>query len=111
MRGGLALLLAGGAIGAAITVLILNSEREPEYATGSSGVDRAAVKTFGWGLKQRVEGKMGRVAGTVKEGLGRFTGDSDLESEGTVDQVTGRVRDTVGQVGTAAAQTLHDLNQ
>jgi hypothetical protein len=44
-RGGLALLLAGGAIGAAVAVLILNSEREPEYATGYDGVERAAGKT------------------------------------------------------------------
>ena len=111
MRGGLALLLAGGAIGAAIAVLILNGEGEPEYATGYDGVERAAGKTFGWGLKQRAEGKMAGVAGAVKEGVGRFTGDSDLEDEGTFDRVAGKVKDTVGKVGTAAAQTLHDLNK
>ena len=111
MRGGLALLLAGGAIGAAIAVLILNSERESECTMGYNGVDRAAGKTFGWGLKQRAEGKMVSVAGAVKEGFGRVTGDSDLENEGTVDRVAGAVKDTVGQVGTAAAQTLHDLNR
>ena len=37
---GLAFLLAGGAIGAAVAVLILNSEREPDYATGYDGVER-----------------------------------------------------------------------
>jgi uncharacterized protein YjbJ (UPF0337 family) len=111
MRGGLALLLAGGAIGAAITALILNNERESEYAAGQIGVDRAAAKTFGWGLRQRAEGNMVNAAGAVKEGLGRFTGDPDLENEGTVDRVTGKVQDTLGKVGTAAAQTLHDLNR
>jgi uncharacterized protein YjbJ (UPF0337 family) len=111
MRGGLALLLAGGAIGAAIAVLILNSESEPEYATGYDGVERAAGKTFGWGVKQRAKGKMASVAGAVKEGVGRFTGDADLEAEGSVDRVVGKVKDVAGEVGTAAAQTLHDLNR
>jgi uncharacterized protein YjbJ (UPF0337 family) len=111
MRSGLAWLVAGGAIGAAIAVLVLNSDNEPEYATGYDGVERAAGKTFGWGVKQRAEGKMASVAGAVKEGVGRFTGDADLEAEGTVDRVVGKVKDVAGEVGTAAAQTLHDLNR
>ncbi len=111
MRGELAWLLAGGAIGAAIAVLVLNSDDEPEYATGSDGVERAARKTFGWGLKQRAQGKMASVAGAVKEGVGRFTNDADLEAEGTIDQVAGKVKDVAGEVGTAAGQTLHDLNR
>jgi uncharacterized protein YjbJ (UPF0337 family) len=110
MRSGVALLLAGGAIGA-IAVLVLTSDSQPEYATGYDGVERAAGKTFGWGVKQRVKGKMAGVAGAVKEGIGRFTGDADLEAEGTFDRVAGKVQDTVGEVGTAAAQTLHDLNR
>jgi uncharacterized protein YjbJ (UPF0337 family) len=111
MRGGLAFLLAGGAIGAAVAVLILNSEREADHATGYDGVDRAAGKTFGWGAKQRAKGKMERIGGAVKEGVGRFTGDADLEAEGSVDRMIGTVKDAAGEVGTAAAQTLHDLNQ
>lgn len=111
MRGGLAWLLAGGAIGAAIAVLVLTSDNEPEHDTGYDGVERAARKTFGWGVKQRAEGKVGSVVGTVKEGVGRFTGDPDLEAEGTVDKVTGKVKDAVGEFGTAAAQTIHDLNR
>jgi uncharacterized protein YjbJ (UPF0337 family) len=89
----------------------MNSEREPDIATGYDGVERAAGKTFGWGVKQRARGKMERVGGAVKEGVGRFTGDADLEAEGSVDRVVGTVKDAAGEVGTAAAQTLHDLNQ
>jgi uncharacterized protein YjbJ (UPF0337 family) len=111
MRSGLAWLVAGGAIGAAIAVLVLNSDNEPEYATGYDGVERAAGKAYGWGVKQRAGGKMASVAGAVKEGVGRFTGDADLEAEGSVDRVVGTVKDAAGEVGTAAAQTLHDLNQ
>jgi uncharacterized protein YjbJ (UPF0337 family) len=108
---GLAMLLAGGAAGAAIAAVILNREREPEYATGYEGVDRAAGKTFGWGMKQRGEGKMAKMAGAVKEGVGRLTGDRGLEGEGTFDRVVGEVKDKVGEVGTAAGQTVHDLNR
>jgi uncharacterized protein YjbJ (UPF0337 family) len=112
MRAGLALLLAGGAIGASIAVMVLKStDEELGYETGYDGVDRAAAKTFGWGVKQRAAGKMASVAGAVKEGVGRFTGDPDLESEGTFDRVAGKVKDAVGEVGTAAGQTLHDLNR
>src|SRR4051794_23509492 len=111
MRGGLAFLLAGGAIGAAIAAIVLNSDREREYAGGYGGVERAAGKTFGWGVKQRAGGKVAGVAGAVKEGIGRFTGDSDLEAEGAFDRAAGKVKDTVGEVGTAAAQTIHDLNK
>ncbi|HTH53474.1 MAG TPA: CsbD family protein [Edaphobacter sp.] len=111
MRGGLGLLLAGGAIGAAIAVLILNSESGLEYETGYDGVDRAARKTFGWGLKQRAEGKVAKAAGAVKEGFGRFVEDPNLEAEGTLDRVAGKVKDVAGEVGTAAAETLHDLNR
>ncbi len=54
---------------------------------------------------------MDRCSASVKEGVGRFTGDTNLEAEGTVDKVTGKVKDAVGEFGTAAAQTLHDLNR
>jgi uncharacterized protein YjbJ (UPF0337 family) len=108
---GLGLLLAGGAAGAAIAAVILKSQGEPEYATGYEGMDRAAGKTFGWGFKQRAKGKMASVAGAVKEGVGRFAGDPNLEAEGKFDRVAGAVKDKVGEVGTAAGQTLHDLNR
>jgi len=115
MRGGLAWLLAGTAIGAAIAVLVLNSDGEPSYETGYDtgydGVDRAAAKTYGWGVKTRSEGKVGGVVGKVKEGFGKLTGDEDLQAEGTIDRAVGKVKDVAGEVGTAAAQTLHDLNK
>jgi uncharacterized protein YjbJ (UPF0337 family) len=113
MRAELGWLLAGGAIGATIAVMAM-TDVEQGLASGNKGynsLDRAAAKTFGWGTKQRAEGKVGSVLGSVKEGVGRFTGDTNLEAEGTVDKVTGKVKDAVGEFGTAAAQTLHDLNR
>lgn len=103
-------LLAGAAIGAAVAVLVLN-ESESEYATGYDSVEGAARKTFGWGTRQRAEGKVGSVVGRFKEAAGEFTGDSDLEAEGTVEKVTGKVKDAAGEFGHAAAQTIHDLNK
>jgi uncharacterized protein YjbJ (UPF0337 family) len=103
-------LLAGVAIGAGIAVLVLNGE-EPEHATGYDSVDHAARKTFGWGTRQRAEGTVGSVVGRVKEGVGRFTGDSDLEAEGTVQKVAGKVKDAAGEAGQAVAETIHDLNK
>jgi uncharacterized protein YjbJ (UPF0337 family) len=58
-------------------------------------------------VKKRAEDKVASIAGAV----GRFTGDADLEAEGSIDRVAGKVKDAVGEVGTAAAQTLHDLNR
>jgi uncharacterized protein YjbJ (UPF0337 family) len=103
-------LLAGAAIGAGVAVLILN-DWEPQYDTGYDSVDRAAGKSFGWGTRQKAEGKVGSVIGKVKEGAGRFTGDSDLQAEGTVDKVAGKVKDAAGEVGQAVGQTVHDLNK
>jgi len=111
MRGGLAWLLAGGAIGAAIAVLVLRSDAEPQYASGYDDVERGAAKTYGWGVKQRAAGKTGSVVGAVKEGFGKLTGDDDLQAEGVVERFAGNVRDKVGEVGTAVGQTIHDLNR
>ena len=106
---GLPWLLAGTAIGAGVAMLVLN-EWEQEGDTGYDSVDRAARKTFGWGTRQRAEGRIGSVVGSVKETVGQFTGDPDLAAEGTLDKVAGRAKDTAGELGQAAAQTIHDLN-
>lgn len=103
-------IIAGVGIGAGATILLLNAQ-EPEYATGYDGVERAARKTFGWGTKQRVEGKVGSVAGAIKEGVGRFTGDDQMAGEGATDRVAGKVKDAAGQLGHAVGQTIHDLNK
>jgi uncharacterized protein YjbJ (UPF0337 family) len=106
-------ILAGVGIGVGVTILIFNGEvgTQPEYATGYDGVERAARKSFGWGTKNRAEGKVRSFAGAVKEGVGRFTGDQEMADEGTVDRVVGDVKDVAGQVGHAVGETIHDLNK
>src|SRR5580698_5932463 len=101
---------AGIGIGIGVTFLLF-SEPEPAYDTGYDSVERAARKTFGWGTKKRAEGKAGSVAGAVKEGLGRITGDQQMEDEGTAQRFVGNVKDAAGEFGHAAAQTIHDLNR
>lgn len=46
--------------------------------------------------KDRVEGAAKNVGGKIKEAAGKATGDEKLKREGQVDQVTGKVQNTVG---------------
>jgi uncharacterized protein YjbJ (UPF0337 family) len=103
-------IIAGVGIGVGVTILLFN-DAEPNYATGYDGVERAARKTFGWGTKKRAEGKVGEVAGAIKEGVGRLTGDDRIASEGAADRVAGNVKDATGQLGHAVGETIHDLNR
>jgi uncharacterized protein YjbJ (UPF0337 family) len=102
-------IIAGVGIGVGVTILLFNEE--PAYATGYEGVERAARKTFGWGTKKRGEGKVGAVAGAIKEGVGQLTGDPQMADEGAADRVVGNVKDAAGQVGHAVGETIHDLNR
>ena len=103
-------IIAGVGIGLGVTILLFN-ESEPDYATGYEGVERAARKTFGWGTKKRAEGKVGSLAGAIKEGVGRLTGDDEMAAEGAVDRVVGNAKDAAGQLGHAVGETIHDLNR
>ena len=102
--------IAGVGIGAGVTILLF-SESEPEYATGFNGVERAARKTFNWGTKRRAEGKVGAVAGAIKEGIGKLTGDDRMAGEGAADRAMANMRDAAGQVGHAVGETIHDMNR
>ena len=106
---GLTWLVAG--VGVAIAAYIVLNQPGPQYATGDEDVEYAADRTALWGSKQRLSGTGGRLAGKVKEGLGRATADDQLASEGTADQLAGVVKDTAGKVAQAAGQTIHDLNR
>jgi uncharacterized protein YjbJ (UPF0337 family) len=106
-------ILVGVGVGMAATVLLFNDGlgAEPEYATGYDGVERAARKTFGWGTGKQAEGKVGSVAGAIKQKVGEFTGDEQLADEGAADRVVGDVKDAAGKLGNAVGQTIHDLNK
>lgn len=46
--------------------------------------------------KDRVEGAAKDLGGKVKEAAGKVTGDEKLKREGQVDQVAGKVQNTIG---------------
>jgi uncharacterized protein YjbJ (UPF0337 family) len=106
---GLTWLLAG--VGVALAAYIVLNQPGPQYATGDDDVEYAADRTALWGSKQRVSGTGGRLAGRLKEGLGRATGSDQLAGEGVADQLAGAVKDTAGKVAQAAGQTIHELNR
>lgn len=54
--------------------------------------------------ENRVEGAWDKVKGTVKEGIGKVTGDEKLQAEGKADKVTGTAESTVG----GAKDTVRD---
>ena len=46
----------------------------------------------------RIEGAAKQVGGNIKEGVGKLTGDEKLQAEGRVEQVEGKVQNTVGGI-------------
>ncbi len=106
---GLTWVIAG--IGVAFAAYIVLNQPGPQYATGDDDVEYAADRTALWGSKQRLSGTGGRLAGKLKEGLGRATGNDQLAGEGAADRLAGAVKNTAGEVAQAAGQTLHELNR
>ena len=98
-------------VGAGIAAYIILNQPGPRYATGDDDVEYGADRAALWGSKQRVYGAGRGLAGKVKEGVGRITGDDELAGEGVVDQAAGAVKDTAGRAAQAVGQTVHDLNR
>ena len=48
--------------------------------------------------KDRTEGSGKNMAGKLKEGVGKLTGDSKTQAEGQGDQVEGKVQNTIGGI-------------
>ena len=97
-------IVAGVGIGAGVTLLLGLAEPKAEHATGYDGVEGAARKTFNWGRKKRAGGKVQSIAGAIKEGVGKFTGDNQMANEGAAEQIAGDVKDVAGQHGHAAGE-------
>lgn len=95
-------IITAAAVCAALYVIGQNSS--PQYAGTQGDVNDAADQAGAWGTKQRLTGTGGNLAGKVKEGAGKLTGDTQLEGEGKLDQAVGTVKDTVGK----AAQAISD---
>ena len=46
--------------------------------------------------KDRIKGSANQAKGTIKEAVGKVTGDSKLEAEGKADKIGGKVQNAVG---------------
>ncbi len=46
--------------------------------------------------KDRIQGSAKQAKGSVKEGLGKATGDSKMQAEGKTDKATGKVQNAIG---------------
>ena len=51
-----------------------------------------------------VKGKFHEVKGGIKEKAGKLTNDPDLEAEGQVEKVAGKIQKKIGQVGRVLEQ-------
>ncbi|HEX8853643.1 MAG TPA: CsbD family protein [Pyrinomonadaceae bacterium] len=58
--------------------------------------------------KDEAEGKFDQAKGSVKEGLGRVTGDDELESEGIADRAGGNLQEGFGTARRKVGEAIED---
>ncbi|RYB07224.1 CsbD family protein [Lichenibacterium ramalinae] len=56
--------------------------------------------------KNRIEGALDQAKGTVKEAIGKVTGNDRLEAEGTADKVAGKAKGAVGEAKDAVKDAV-----
>ena len=61
--------------------------------------------------KDEAAGKMEKGKGVVKEKVGEWTGDADLEAEGVADQAAGTVREKTGTVERKVNETVESVKK
>jgi uncharacterized protein YjbJ (UPF0337 family) len=61
--------------------------------------------------KDEVEGKGKDIKGKVKEKVGEWTNDPDLEAEGNADQVEGNVQETFGETKRKVGETIEEIGK
>lgn len=61
--------------------------------------------------KNTVEGKLEQVKGSVKEALGKVTGNDRLEAEGATEKVAGKAQEGVGKAQEAAKDAADKLRK
>ena len=58
--------------------------------------------------KDRIAGSAKVIKGSVKEAIGKVTGDAKLETEGKADKVEGNVQNAIGGVKDAVRDALKE---
>lgn len=61
--------------------------------------------------ENRVEGKGKDIKGRIKRQVGEWTGDAQLQDEGTMDQAEGKVQNAWGKVKDAARDVKDDVTK
>ena len=61
--------------------------------------------------KDEIKGKGKQVKGTVKEELGKLTGDRDLEDRGTADRAEGKVQEGFGKAKRKIGEAVEDIGE
>jgi len=56
--------------------------------------------------KDRIEGAAKQVKGSIKEAVGKVTGDKKTQAEGVAEKAAGKVQNSVGGAKDAARETL-----
>ncbi len=84
----------------------LNAEGKVEHAAGSAqnAAGKAESEPRAGVDHDRVEGAAKKMGGSIKEGVGKLTGDAKLQAEGKADKAAGSVQNAVG----GAKDTVRD---
>lgn len=61
--------------------------------------------------KDRIKGKMDEVAGRAKRQAGEWTGDTEAQGEGAVEEVKGKAQNAWGNVKDAARDVKDDIER
>jgi uncharacterized protein YjbJ (UPF0337 family) len=56
--------------------------------------------------KDRIDGAAKQVKGSIKEAVGKVTGDKKTQAEGVAEKAAGKVQNSVGGAKDAARETL-----
>ncbi|AOJ27712.1 MULTISPECIES: CsbD family protein [Burkholderia] len=56
--------------------------------------------------RNRIEGKLKQVKGSVKEALGKVTGDRKAEAEGVAEQQAGKIQEKAGEAADAVRKPV-----
>jgi uncharacterized protein YjbJ (UPF0337 family) len=61
--------------------------------------------------KDRIEGKVDKAKGFVKEKTGQLVNDPDLEAEGQADRVKGEIKDKFGQAKDKVREVVDEATE
>lgn len=61
--------------------------------------------------RDEMKGKFDQAKGSVKENIGKVTGDEEMETEGTADRTTGKVQEGYGTARRKVGEAVEDVGK